>query len=96
MSCPKAYLVIVNQLADMVCYSPGSIARLAEELGLIGGDAATLYRKRRKIRHTLARYAVNHNFPVKGHGLVTLEGQGPTPGWFGWFWKDTYGRRDPS
>jgi len=40
-----------------------------------------------RIRISLGRLSNNHGFPDEGDGLVTLFGQSPTAGWYGWRWK---------
>jgi hypothetical protein len=87
---PKKYTFVVNQLDDHELYSSAQIGRLAADL--LCTDTKTKTRKViQRVRITMARFATKHEFPHEGDGMVTLEGQAPTPGWYGWRWKDTYG-----
>lgn len=78
---PKKYRHLIWKLDEDKYYSPARIARLS------GLDK----QHQQRIRITLARYATKHHFPHEGDGIVTLSGQGPTPGWSGKRWKQTYG-----
>ena len=85
---PTKYDHIIRTLDDGTIFSPAGIARYADDQGLL--TAATLEEKRlerQRIRITLARLATNHGFPDEGDGIVRLQGQAPTPGWFGSRWK---------
>lgn len=90
---PKKYLTIVRKLDDYELYSPAQIGRAAANLMCTGGKEE---RKRmvQRVRITMARFATKHHFPHEGDGIVTLQGQAPTPGWYGWRWKQTYGQDD--
>ena len=85
---PMKYKLLIESLDDDDLYTPGAIASYAEENGFIppgGPDQKRLYKQR--IRIALGRFSNNHNFPDEGDGMVTVRGQAPTPGWFGWRWK---------
>lgn len=86
---PLKYRHLLEILEDDTIYSPGSIVRNGEEKGLLsipeGSEERNLQRLR--IRHTLSRFARNHEFPRPGEGWVTLIGLAPTPGWRGSTWK---------
>jgi hypothetical protein len=81
---PKRYTNLIHSLDDGKLYSSAMIARRS---GF--GKKGKL-----RVRITMARYATKHEFPHEGDGFITLKGQAPTPAWFGWRWKDTYGRED--
>lgn len=85
---PMKYGRFIENLEDDVVYTPAAIVRHGELLGLF---PATSYEKKKKaklrIRHTLARLSVNHQFSERGDDLVFLRGQAPTRGWYGWRWK---------
>jgi len=85
---PLKYVHFVMELDDDQIYSPGTIARLGQELGFLDdiedknkSDARLL------VRHTLARYRVNHRFPEEGDGVIRIRGQGSSTGWSGERWK---------
>ena len=86
---PLKYVNLLSALEDGVVYSPASIAHFGEANGLIPTNLPKdkLIQQRVRIRHTLARYKTNHEFPKQGDGFVYLEGQSPTPGWYGSRWK---------
>lgn len=71
-------------LEDNVIYSSGLIVQSAEKMGY-----ATAWEARLRIRISLNTRTKRQGFPTLGDGWVKLEGQGPTPGWFGWRWKMT-------
>ena len=88
---PMKYRHMITGLLDGEIYSPATIVTFAEEQDLL----LLLYtnddeRKhlRLKIRHTMARFTQNHNFPKEGDGLVFIKGQAAVPGWKGKRWKD--------
>jgi hypothetical protein len=84
-----AYKSLIEKLDEDTLYSPSLIARFAEEHGLLpGGDTrAPLQIKKQRIRIALGRFSNNHDFPDEGDGMVTIRGQAPTPGWYGWRWQ---------
>ena len=43
-----------------------------------------------RIRHTMARFAKNHDFPNEGDGTVVLFGQAPSFAWHGSRWKSAF------
>jgi len=81
---PMKYKGIIQALDDQRVYTPAAIATLAEERGLIDRQKPA----RVRLRHALARFTVNHHFPHAGDGYITLKGQAPSLGWFGWRFKD--------
>ena len=91
MGRPRKYGKLMDLLEDQVLYSPGAIALLARDKGHLSSDDKKCLRQRRRIRHTLARFAKNHHFPP-AHGAVKIRGQRETDGWTGFHWKQTYGR----
>jgi hypothetical protein len=64
-------------------YSPASIARQAVEKGWVELGEVSIKLGQQRFRIALARYA--NRLPIDGDGLV--QGQAPTPGWFGWRWQ---------
>lgn len=87
------YRAFIDVLEEDLVYSPATIVRQGEVLGLLdlllrGEDCRDV---RRKIRHTLARLSTNRGFPYEGDGWVEIPGQAPLRGWFGWRWKQAIG-----
>ena len=86
---PLKYRNLIEALEDETIYSAGAIARNGEEKGLLPQTATReeKNKQRVRIRHTLVRFAGNHNFPQPGEGWVELKGQAAVRGWFGATWK---------
>lgn len=85
---PMKYKYILYELEEHGVYTPASIAHFAEENQLLrsrGKDARRLEKNR--IRISMGRFSNNHHFPDEGDGIVFVEGRAPTPGWFGWRWR---------
>jgi len=83
---PMKYRDLIMELDNYEIYTPAKIARGAWLRGWTQNDVSRqLFRQR--VRVSLARFAANHAFPDEGDGIVALQGQAPTPGWFGWRWK---------
>lgn len=87
---PEKYRAILNQLEPHGLYTPATIANKALAMGLGNFDAS----RRSKLTHQRVRIAMgrksnNHQFPDEGDGMVTLPGQAPCPGWFGWRWQNS-------
>ncbi len=78
---------LLSLLADDEIYSAGAVIRVAQETGY-AADRSTLLR----IRVSLNRFTSMRNFPKTGDGWIRIDGQGLTPGWYGWRWK---GRSEP-
>lgn len=74
-------------------YTPGTIAYFADESGYI---EETDPEKRKnlllRIRIAMGRLSNNRNMPDEGDGMVTIRGQAPTPGWYGWRWQQSIKR----
>ena len=82
------YKVLLDQLDEDELYTPASITAMAERTGFIKSRDPNQRRlEKQRIRISLGRFSNNHAFPDEGDGMVTLRGQAPTPGWFGWRWK---------
>ncbi len=82
------YKRLIERLQDDELYSPATIAAFAEEQGLTNaGGVQAIRLEKQRIRIALGRFSNNHGFPDEGDGMVTVRGQPPTPGWFGWRWK---------
>jgi len=88
------YSYIIERLNDNTLYSPSKIAWFAWESRLLpNAEIGALSRLR--LRTTLGRMTVNKRrlFPIGGDGHILIRGQQPTPGWYGWRWKEAYGVR---
>lgn len=86
---PYKYDAIIRKLEKEVLYTPACIARFAEAEGMLPGNPTTqeeIRLAKRRIRIALGRLATHRGFQEESDGFVTLEGQAPTPGWFGWRW----------
>jgi hypothetical protein len=82
------YKSLIEMLDEDQLYTPATIAAFAESKGFIKTREAVVRRlEKQRIRIALGRFSNNHNFPDQGDGMVTIRGQAPTPGWFGWRWK---------
>jgi len=82
------YRTILEKLADDQLYTPASIAGYALATGFIDSkDPDRIRLEKQRIRISMGRFSNNHDFPDEGDGMVTIKGQAPTPGWFGWRWK---------
>jgi len=85
---PMKYRSIIEKLEADLLYTPASIAAFAEEANLLEStDPNRLKLAKQRIRIALGRFSNNRQFPDEGDGMVTLRGQAPTPGWFGWRWQ---------
>jgi len=83
------YKKVILQLDNYELYTPASIAAFAEKMGFFKStDANSRRLDKQRIRISLGRFSNNHGFPDEGDGMVLLWGQAPTPGWFGWRWKE--------
>ncbi len=84
---PMKYEHILQQLSEDEIYTPAMIAMFALEHELVEPkdttEAKLIYQR---IRIAMGRFSNNHQFPDEGDGFVTLKGQPPVPGWFGWRW----------
>jgi len=82
------YKKLIELLDEDELYTPAVIAAFAEETGFIqADDKATLRLERQRVRIAMGRFSNNHCFPDEGDGMITIRGQSPTPGWFGWRWQ---------
>jgi len=85
---PMKYKVLLDQLDEDELYTPATITAMAERIGFVKATEPNQRRlEKQRIRISLGRFSNNHGFPDAGDGMVTLRGQAPTPGWFGWRWK---------
>lgn len=85
---PMKYKGIIERLEEDDLYTPATIAAFAEKIGFVKDqDQAQKRLAKQRIRIALGRFSNNHGFPDEGDGMVTIKGQSPTPGWFGWRWK---------
>ena len=85
------YKKIIDLLDEDTIYTPASIAYFAEDQGLLKSNTPKpIKAEKHRIRISMGRFSNNHKFPDHGDGMVTLPGQAPTPGWFGWRWMAAY------
>ena len=82
---PKRYTFIRDYLKRNKVYSSASIVRLLEEKGFFK-NKEDVVRLKRNMRVSLNRISIKRKFCRKGDGLVRLEGQKPTVGWYGKHW----------
>ena len=87
---PLKYAFLLIALEDQEIYSPAGIALFGERTGLLDTtmDKDDVLLQRLRIRHTMARYRVNHAFPECGDGIVIMKGQSVALGWYGRRWKE--------
>ena len=87
---PMKYHDIILKLDPDDLYTPATIAYFAHEHEFIAPDLDedALRLAKHRIRMSLGRFSNNHDFPDEGDGMVTLNGQAPTPAWFGWRWQE--------
>ena len=92
---PAKYLKILNALHPHKLYTPASLARFADEQGLIESYIAEgIDKKKALLRIRVAmRKMSSAYFPDEGDGIVFIKGQRPTPGWFGWRWQEPFEKR---
>lgn len=82
------YRYIIEALPEDDLFTPATIAAFAEGEGLLKSRGQEQRRlEKQRIRISLGRFSNNHDFPDEGDGMVTIRGQAPTPGWFGWRWQ---------
>ena len=87
---PTKYKDLLLSLEDDDIYTPSTIATLAKHCGMFKPEKEDPRARRlehHRIRITMGRFSNNNNFPNDGDGQVTVKGQPPIPGWFGWRWK---------
>ena len=91
---PMKYKQFLLILEDQEIYTPATIVRFGRSKQLFDPDLGEAASKKAglKIRHTLARLSTNRQFPHQGDGWVSIRGQPPLRGWFGWRWKETINR----
>ena len=80
------YRKVIETLEEDDLYTPATIAAFAIEIGFLP-LGPNLRLDKQRVRIAMGRFSNNHHFPDEGDGMVTLRGQAPTPGWFGWRWK---------
>jgi hypothetical protein len=85
---PIKYKPIIEALDEDTLYTPATIANFAFDRGLFKEvNAAKVRIQKQRIRIAMGRFSNIHAFPDEGDGMVSIKGQAPTPGWFGWRWK---------
>lgn len=82
---PYRHKWVIALLIDDVLYTPAMIAHQAIKESLHPEEEQSLVFRRIRIA-MIARTRKAH-FPVEGDGIVTLKGQRPVRGWYGWRWK---------
>ncbi len=82
---PLKYRSLLLALETHELYTPAKVADFAIEHGFIPEE----FEARQRVRIAMGRYTNNHGFPDEGDGLVSSPGQAPTPGWFGWRYRQT-------
>ncbi len=93
--CPKGrpmkYRHYIEILEDERIYTPATIVDHGIAHGLFPIDLKESAGQslRLKIRHALSRLSLNRGFPRIGDGLVFVDGQAPSRGWYGFRWKST-------
>ena len=88
---PPKYGHLIKQLDQHTLYCPASIAQWARDNDYFQGETdAKRKLQYQRIRIALGRFSNNKKFPDEGDGMVTLTGQAPCPGWFGWRWQQSY------
>ena len=97
---PMKYKPFLMALDDDRVYCPATIVLNGERKGLFSPDLDRdrLRQQKVRIRHTFARFSVNHGFPRKGDGLSSdlIEGQAPQRGWLGSRWKHRFSDKGQS
>jgi hypothetical protein len=86
---PLKYKAFLEALEDDTVYTPATIVQLGLAKGLFPNslNQEQLKESKLRVRHTLSRFSSNHEFPFKGDGFATIEGQPPLRGWYGFRWK---------
>ncbi len=93
---PMKHAHFLEHLQDDLIYSPATIVA-AHLLKVPDGGAQASPSSptetktfRIRVRHSLARFAKNHDFPTEGDGPVShpITGQAPMRGWTGKRWKN--------
>jgi hypothetical protein len=83
------YDQLIRALEDNKIYTPSTIAVYAVETGWVDTrDPEQRRLEMLRVRVAMGRFSNNHAFPDNGDGMVNLPGQSPTPGWYGWRWKE--------
>ncbi|MDJ0836253.1 MAG: hypothetical protein QNK37_07020 [Acidobacteriota bacterium] len=95
---PMKYGALLLALEDSTLYSPAGVAINGENKGLLptNMDHDSLMNQRRRVRHSMNRYRINHNFPPDGDGRIKLSGQTEAKAWFGRRWKARVLERESS
>ena len=92
MTIPHKYLPLVEDLKENTRYTAALITSLAEERGLLAGylkkGETDLQLVKQRVRISFNRLRGVRRFPMDGDGSVSIPGQAPTPGWYGWRWKE--------
>jgi len=86
---------LIRALEPGELYTPGTIAMFADRNRYVEDlDPDTRKTALLRIRIAMGRFSNNHPFPDEGDGMVTIKGQAPTPGWFGWRWQKELAKRE--
>lgn len=88
---PLKYIVILRRLDDDTLYTASTVATFAKEQGLLylfTDEQINEREVQNRIRLAMVRLSNRHKFPDEGDGIVTVDGQAPVSGWYGWRWRD--------
>lgn len=89
------YNDLIQALERGEIYTPATVAAFADKHGYVEELDPDKRRNRLlRIRIAMGRLSNNRAFPDCGDGMVTIRGQAPTPGWFGWRWQQAVKKRN--
>ncbi len=87
---------LIKALEDNKIYTPSTIASFADENDWVDVlDPEDRRLELQRIRIAMGRFSNSHGFPDNGDGMITVRGQPPTPGWYGWRWKSARKKTRP-
>lgn len=89
MGRPLKYKHFIAALDDQTIHTPATIVQHGIKQGFFSPplEGKSFDEARLRVRHTLARFSSNHQFPFQGDGFAFIQGQPPIRGWHGWRWK---------
>jgi hypothetical protein len=85
---PLKYGNLLERLEPDRLYSASTIAEFAVSIGYLNTNDPRCSQKMRRIRVSCSQICLRYGFPALGDGTLLLQGQRPSPGWFGWRWID--------
>lgn len=83
---PLKYGNLLERLDSEKLYSASTIAEFSVAIGYIAETDPRRLQKMRRIRVSCSQICLRYGFPVEGDGHILLQGQRPSPAWFGWRW----------